>query len=117
MNARERRGLVPVCTGPRLVPWKTCGRAWYDVGMTNVTEITDTQTDLLREVIAWTRPQLSHLVEAVLAGGTIDRADAESIRTSLAYELYATGVDGDYEPNARGRELEMIIDWLGARGA
>jgi len=78
-------------------------------------QLASDRAELLREVVAWTRPQLTHPTEALLTGGTAARADIEAIRTTLAYELYTSGVDADYEPNARGGELEAIIDWLGAR--
>jgi len=83
--------------------------------MTDVPQLTDEQAQMLREVIAWTRPQITHVVELLLAGGPVARADIESLRTSLGYELYASGVDGDYEPNARGRAIEALIDVLGVR--
>ncbi|MBC7643912.1 MAG: hypothetical protein H7123_02220 [Thermoleophilia bacterium] len=83
--------------------------------MTDVQQLSDEQAALLREVIAWTRPQLTHIVELLLAGGPIARADITAVRTSLGYELYASGVDGSYEPNARGRQIEALIDVLDVR--
>ena len=69
---------------------------------------------LLEEVV---RKRNRELAALVLSGelGRLSAKDYGEIRLSLGKELCETGLDQDDEPNERGREIEHLIDWVGAR--
>lgn len=69
---------------------------------------------LLEEVVRRRNPQLA---AQVLSGnlGQLTIRDWANIRLSLGAELCDTGLDGHDEPNARGYQIEDLIDWIGNR--
>lgn len=66
--------------------------------------------NLLREVIAARRPELSASLDA---STKLSSEVREAMRHALAEELAATGLNQDDEPNERGQLIEELIDRLG----
>lgn len=67
---------------------------------------------MLREVVALHKPELDQRVATI---GIVPLADEEReiLREVVTNEFLATGLEKNDEPNARGLELEDLIDDLG----
>jgi hypothetical protein len=67
---------------------------------------------LLRQVIARHQPELDQRAATI---GILPLSDEEReiLREVITTEFLATGLEGNDEPNARGLELEGLIDDLG----
>ena len=69
---------------------------------------------LLLEAVDGHQPALRTLVDELVAGERRLSADeGNALRGAVTFELARTGFDADYEPTARGRALEDLIDKLG----
>ncbi|WP_377701748.1 hypothetical protein [Pseudoduganella sp. UC29_71] len=68
---------------------------------------------LLNEIVE--KHKLGLPLEAVLTGGQgLDEHERELLIDALVFEFTETGLHADDEPNERGREIETLIDLLGA---
>lgn len=64
---------------------------------------------LLREVLSKHRPDLLPILKLV-GSNELPINRRGKLCDIVAGELYSTGLEADYEPNARGRALEDLID-------
>jgi hypothetical protein len=77
--------------------------------------VTETVIRNLIETVLQDRAAQSAALIAALRSGPVSVDDRERMRECLADELLETGLEGDTEPNERGRLIEAAIDWLGRR--
>ena len=67
---------------------------------------------LLQQAVARHKPELDQRV-ATIGFVPLSEEERETLREALTSEFLATGLEGSDEPNARGIELEDLIDDLG----
>jgi hypothetical protein len=71
--------------------------------------LSERQLLLLREVVGNRCPDLSYRVTSADIGG-LTRWERERVLRALGIEFASSGVASDWEPNARGLELEALVD-------
>ena len=67
------------------------------------------EMDLLREVLQHADPPRGDLLDAAEAN-TLRREEREEVCGLISREFLLTGLGSDDEPNARGLELEALLD-------
>ncbi len=67
--------------------------------------------DLLREAVGFQRPDLLPLVDEVVQG-RLKAKEKNELRLAVGLELAQSGFGENYEPNERGRQLELLVDEL-----
>jgi hypothetical protein len=69
-----------------------------------------TEIELLREVLQQRAPELLPFFLAKAQANTLDRAERVYLCELITLELAETGIGADSEPNARGLQLENLLD-------
>lgn len=67
--------------------------------------------EMLLEIVQLYRPDLLPLVESI-ERRLLTAEERETLREVVAKEFSEKELDTNYEPTARGLQLELLIDWL-----